>query len=581
METKRGKRLWQARFGKSSAVNKVIGLSFLTALIQSSAIMQVSYAEDSGSSLGGSNFGSVLPRAFQSFKLDTDSDAPAAKPNLPSLPHEDQGLSSAKPAEESSLQTSAPASKTNAWYKFLDPSLNLARALEESERKRLLSIVPMPPNLGKAKAKSSDYVHTVILKAAPGTDYGVFKTRYGSLFGRSNSLILVSSTTKEVRIFNINGYERDILFKLPNGQVIAIGPGSEMIISKSLNGTELNNEDGIARRGYTKLMHCSELSMAFAQFSLPSILETAEFKHFQKTQDPKVIESLHKTAEALDSMRGAEGFHKVLSAEEMANKSKERKRQEAARQHEIASRSVPVVPPIKSKQIPTNAVSEAKPAPSSVPVQNVKVSQALKANKVQPAKAAAAKKDSATIIAQESKDKIAKENKENKAKEKFLAAKERFLASKTNISQALKPAETSPKAASKAPKSESRSIEKENESQESIASAAANKITGWVAARRDKKMDEEIDPIIPSNLPPNIRQLLISAERQEKQARDLRKKASTNKEFSEAYYLSAEQRLHLYVTAKKQFKRAAELEQLARDARSRAAIADNAKPLTQ
>ena len=511
-------------------------------LAQSFLITPVSFADDSptfsSGSLGGSNFGSfgsILPRtSLPNFKMDTEgdtsSDSSSAQPY--SLSEEERagklrnptppvnqtaefeqamGMSSA-----SAPATTASTSKTTAWYKFLDPSLNLTRTLEESERKRLLSTVPLPPSLSRSgeRTKGSEYVHTIILRAEAKPEYAAFKTTYGSLFARSNSTLLVSNTAKVMRIFNLTGYERDVLFKLANGQIIAIGPGSEMIISKSLNPTELNANDGIARRGFTRTMRCNELSMAFSQFSMPSILDLAEFKYFKKTQDAKISESLNKAVEALDTLRGTEGFHKVLSADE-----------QRTRKLPTIGKAPVAPPPIRTA---TN--------PSAVP-----------------------KKPSSSII-EKTNSPIANQ------KVAITPRKETAIASK--------------KETVIAPKKELATNLKTNHAATSNTMSGAKKISGWIAGIKGER-DEPVPSIIPPNLPSNVRDLLILAEKNEQQARDLRKNAAKNREFSEATYLSSEQRLHLFVSSKKQIKKAMELDQIAQDARAKASVAGAPAPAVQ
>ena len=270
-------------------------------------------SQEDAAGLTGSNFGSVLPssnfggggmfRARSPFteKLEqgnspeSNFDAPAA-------------TSSSSPFPTAAAPRAADVNNVErAWYKFLDPSLNLSRALEESERKKLLSVVPMPINIRGGDRRSE--IRTALLRADAAPDYACFKTVYGSLFGRSNVLVLTISG-RIVRVLNMNGKEKDVLFKLPNGQIITIGPGTEMIISRSLDSQELNMCDGIARRGFSRVMKCADLQMAFCQFSHASAFELPEMRFFAR--NPKNMEPLHATVARLDEVRGKTGFKMAL-----------------------------------------------------------------------------------------------------------------------------------------------------------------------------------------------------------------------------------------------------------------------------
>lgn len=565
----------------------LIGISAIAIAAQSIWITPVSFAEEgvfSAPRLGGSNFGSILPKGpFQNYQMEAAEPEPAGDEPMslyekaPQAPAYTESLreqlnrsgpASSPPVE----QSTAPVSKTNAWYKFLDPSLNLTRTLEESERKNILPIVPIPPSISKP-VKGAEYVHTVILKADSKPEYGAFKTGFGSLFGRSGSIIMVSSTARATRIFNVNGYERDVLFKLPNGQIIAVGPGSEMMISKNLNANELNAHDGIARRGFTRTMRCSELSMAFAQYSLPSLLEVPEFRFFQKNQDQKVTASLQKTADALDSMRGNEGFHKVLSLEEQQIRRQKAKEAEPrqAPANRVSNASVIAQAP-KSNISPASSVTGAAKTKTLITAEK----NALELKQAALEKLAAEKKAADRKLAEK---KIADKNAEKRSVVEKTAATKKTDADKQNLLArfSLKglrsnDEKTSNELVQKAAKDEKAKTQKNNTKEPKVA---------LVSPRSKQAEADEQDTIVPLNLPADTRELLLLAEKNEKQAKELRIKAAKNKDFSEAYYLSAEQRLHLYKTFRKQMKKAAELDQIAREARDKAAIAGNTNHSTQ
>lgn len=296
-----------------------LAFAALSSLIFSQANFPIAaYGQEDGSGLTGSNFGSILPSSsfggtgvFHSRSPFTDKLNQGISPE--SNFDAPMPTSSQSPFPQAPSRAAEPVSVERAWYKFLEPSLNLSRALEESERKRLLSVVPMPLNIRGGDRRTE--IRTALLRGDGAQEYACFKTIYGSLFGRGNVLVL-SISGRVVRVLNLNGREKDLLFKLPNGQIITVGPGTEMIISRSLDPQELNMCDGIARRGFTRVMKCSELQMAFCQFSHSTVMELPEMRFYAR--NPKNLETLMATVKTLDSMRGTTGFKMALRPGERA-----------------------------------------------------------------------------------------------------------------------------------------------------------------------------------------------------------------------------------------------------------------------
>ncbi|MBX9690282.1 MAG: hypothetical protein K2X27_26450, partial [Candidatus Obscuribacterales bacterium] len=320
---------------------------------------------DNEPGLSGGSFGSVLPqsglgssssgvfsqRAPFSEMLNSGR-AGSGSESIEDFSVAPVGASSAEPnSEPASISLDNP----RAWYKFLEPSLNLARALEESERKRILSVVPMPLNLRKKDNQKEEF-RVALLRAGTEPNYACFKTVYGGLYGRSDAVVLVESG-KNVRILNLNGKEKDVLFKLSNGQVITIGPGSEMLIGKSLSAHELNAQDAIARRGITKPLKCNELQMSFSQFSYESVMKLPELQFFTKYQKPNYLQALAALIDRINEIRGVNGFRMAISPEE----------QSLARQNRPASRAAALKPPETKKN--------QEPKPRETPVKVVKAEE--------------------------------------------------------------------------------------------------------------------------------------------------------------------------------------------------------------
>lgn len=203
--------------------------------------------------------------------------------------------------------------RSSPWYRYMTLGPDLARELQESEH-LLLPIAPVPLNI---RADNQKRDHVVLLRASNSERFASFRTAYGHVFAKSNVVVLVSTSQKIVRICNLNGKEGQVLFKLSNGQLICIGAGSEMIIAPGLENISLNANDGLARRGITRLPKDAQLQMAFAQFSFDSFFELPEVKYFRSTLDGASRSSLDSTAAYLDGIRGVTGFRKAIAVERL------------------------------------------------------------------------------------------------------------------------------------------------------------------------------------------------------------------------------------------------------------------------
>jgi hypothetical protein len=314
-------------------------------------------------------------------------------------------------------QTQAkPASQDRsiAWYKFLDPSLNLSRALAESERKKLLSTVPMPLDIRSGDRRKNDS-RVILLRADNNPEYSCFKTICGNLFGRSDVVVLVTYSGSVVRILNLNGKEKDVLFKLPNGQMITVGPGSEMIVAKSLSPHDVNITDGITRRGFTRTMKCSDMQMAFSQFSYQSVFELPELKFFKKYQSAKYNEQLNALVAGIDQIRGTEGFKlAVTPTQKIAQKPGES--HSAAKN--VVVKLVPVVKPLDAQ-----AARDAELKASQDDLQKEREKKLAKA-KEEAARKKEADKKKELVSKREAEHKKEVAQKQESLNKKALAAKQ-------------------------------------------------------------------------------------------------------------------------------------------------------------
>lgn len=214
--------------------------------------------------------------------------------------------------------TTVPGEKPSPWFRYMTLGPDLARELQESERKSLLPIVPTPPNLRATQNKRD--MHYVLLRARDNEHFGSFQTPYGQLFAKSGVVAFVATSQKIVRILNLNGREGQMLFKMNNGQLLCIGAGTEMTLAPDMENMTLNGPDGLARRGITRLPKDGPIRLAFSQFSFESFFELPELKYFLTTQTKPYVESLQKIALRINEIRGVAGFRKAIDPTVIAKK---------------------------------------------------------------------------------------------------------------------------------------------------------------------------------------------------------------------------------------------------------------------
>ncbi len=404
-------------------------------------------AQDSSSSLTGSNFGSVLPQGrFANPSSPFFAPSPFTEKLGVSPESSFEGQETTSPVlTQSAVNAAASASDgaiTNvqrAWYKFLEPSLNLTRALEDAEHKRILSVVPMPLNIRGGDRRTE--IRTALLRADSSLEYSCFKTIYGSLFGRSNSLIM-NVSGNIVRVFNISGKDKDVLFKLSNGQIIALGPGTELIISKSMDSSDLNVCDGLARRGFTKVMKCADLQMGFAQFSYASVCDTPEMKFYLSHQSPKIVADLKTMISKIEELRGTGGFKLALLPGERHQLQAEVKKKETA----VPKTKIEMAAELRAKEEKEKAAAKAKEELARLQqskdeakqkeIAKVK-SDETKQKEIAKAKAEEAKqKEIAKAKAEEAKQKEIAKAKAEEAKQKEIAKAKAEEAKQKEIAKA-------------------------------------------------------------------------------------------------------------------------------------------------
>lgn len=571
-----------------------------------------------------SNFGRILPQqGFNQGPFYAPTPFTDALNQDPQASFTSPDYQSTK--ENSSLpETVVPGlDKPKAWYKFLEPSLNLSRTLAESERKRLLSIVPVPLNLRPPTQKQEG--RTVLLQAEQKNDYYCFKTIYGSLFARNQALLLVSSH-KLVRILNISGKERDVLFKLANGQVITIGPGSEMVIGKTLTLQEMNWQDGVARRGITAPMKCSELQMGFTQFSYASILALPELKFFCKNQSSEYMQNLTALVDKINEIRGTSGFRTAMQenlarttkkaaetkaelaratnaptagnkpglaerntkSEDFQKTQKEQKELKAAKTLKASGQSAQ--PPEKIQKTASALAAKARECGSNTSKQSRSASKLGSIFK-------ASKQENKSEPARQIGEQESRESKDAHAKDPGLQAewaekKTHSHASDESISSSGKKTESSKRAwTTRLNKNLSNKIkdslnakiaEAKSLKVETRAPVTPPKRNSALAEKEVKPAPETARKLLPRKLPgpdtpPDIAKLLLEADKEEKLSLNLRKKADKCIAFMEGGLMNPDQQKRMMIQAKQHLKLASEAEERAQALRRQVEIAETGR----
>jgi hypothetical protein len=320
-------------------------------------------AADGLFSAGGSSDPSDSTKGSSPFKMpDIDSvyDPSAPKFMMPDLGVTPESHAQAPP-EHTILDTASdtpalPSEKPEPWYRYMTLGPDLARELKDSEHS-LLPIVPVPLNI-RGNSEGANKSHHVLLCAARGERFASFQTMYGHLFAKSEVVCFVSTSRNMVRIYNCNGKEGQVLFKFPDGQLICLGAGTEMLIGPALDKVSLNPNDGIARRGITRLPKDGPRELAFAQFQFESFFEIPELKYLASRQ-PQTVAILRQIAGQINAIRGEAGFKKAIVANEHAvvvRKPAPEKKQPAP---PVLVRALP--PPPKQKPTPVTEKKPAKP----------------------------------------------------------------------------------------------------------------------------------------------------------------------------------------------------------------------------
>lgn len=587
----------------------------------------------SDSSSAASNFGRVLPSGGYG-QGPFHADLPLSQGSLPSSGEFSaaqavfgtsgmDGGAVLQTSEKTQASASFPIDRPRAWYKFLEPSLNLARALEESERKRILSVVPVPMNLNGTESRDKQW-RVILLRAGSIADYACFKTICGSVFARSGAVLVLSSSAKAVRILNLNGKEKDILFKLSNGQVITVGPGSEMVISKHLSSHDLNIQDSIARRGFTQVMKCNEQNMAFCQYSYETALKVPELKFFFEHQSSEFQKSMNATIAGLNEIRGKNGFKFALSELASANSSK-------------------LVLPKKDELRASASLKAAEKAPGKEEsVALLKAGQAIaqkskrqvsslthKQESIAAMQIAGSEMESGSNLSLERKRREEKAKKAAQAQEAIAGEKEKKLAqearalqeSKLLKAKAAREAKELEKAErlSRQERAKELAVTKNNEAKVAEKSSlssfgsklklAAKKMSEVQASapragaqtgvpKKDsrgagtsgaveiaslpKRNSSETRHLLPRklpgpNTPPEIAKLLLEADKEEKLAASLRKKADKCIAFAEGGLMNPEQQRRMMMEAKRHLQESNQAEERCQALRRQAEIADNGK----
>lgn len=418
-----------------------------------------------------------------------------------------------------------PVDRPAPWYRYMTLGADLSRELQESERKCLLPIVPTPPNLRAVEQKSRKDCHYVLLRAPNNERYGSYRTIYGHVFAKAGAVVFVANMQQTVRVFNLNGKEGHVLYKMNNGQLLCVGAGTEMVIAPSLENVSLNPPDGLARRGVTRLPKDGQTQLAFSQFSFDSFFELPEMKHFLSTQGSSSVEPLKKIVEQLNAIRGVANFRKGLEAGAVAKKPSAVPIAKAPAQAQpantIRNQSSSMTPAQMQAKIYSRVPSSASIAPKAVSTQHAVVKQ----DNIAPREDGPGFRAKLRALGQKATDKIA-----------MTHEKLQNLDARTDDAKKL-PAAKPIRSAKPAP-------------------PVVHTEDLLTMTPRRRPAGSTSQPIIPrmtsddASLPVDARGKIFSAEIEERKSQKYRKQAKRNYEFAKGGFLSPEQSYKMIAEAK-------------------------------
>lgn len=134
----------------------------------------------------------------------------------------------------------------------------------------------------------------------------------GTVCLRDGAKALVSRSMHSLRVLSLTGRKNSVLVKFPSGRTLAIGPGSELVASRSRDLLAAHPNDGILRRGMSPIFSTGDMFVAVNEFSGASVLKATGLAQALtrdgSSSEKRFCNSVMKTAAALAIMRGSGGF---------------------------------------------------------------------------------------------------------------------------------------------------------------------------------------------------------------------------------------------------------------------------------
>jgi hypothetical protein len=140
----------------------------------------------------------------------------------------------------------------------------------------------------------------------------VVSSAFGQILIKDSAKALVARSADELRVFNLTGGPESVMVRFPSGKIVAIGPGSELVVGKNKEALAAMPSDGIARRGVSRITEVEDQAFLVNEFAPHSLLKATGFHHAlanaENGRDKRFCNHVLKTAAVLAMMKGGTGF---------------------------------------------------------------------------------------------------------------------------------------------------------------------------------------------------------------------------------------------------------------------------------
>lgn len=209
--------------------------------------------------------------------------------------------------------------RSNPWYSTEDEQVCSAE-LHRAWTFAANVVAPEVAVFGARLPNQSPTADTLMIGALKRNFPVVVPTAFGQLLLRDSAKALISRSGEELRVFNLTGGRHSIMLRLPSGKVVAVGPGSELVVGKSKERVATQPADSVKRRAASPVHADGDFFVCVNEFSAPSLIKATGFHYAlanaANSQDKRFCNSILKTAAVLALMKGSGGY--VESNEIMA-----------------------------------------------------------------------------------------------------------------------------------------------------------------------------------------------------------------------------------------------------------------------